>query len=81
MAYAAAFRSSYQLPAKYGWFLAGWAFLCTRFDTPQAGEFVGMPIQQHTSPDCFLGVYSCRVGIPTSSAQPFSRASTLPVAS
>lgn len=37
MAYAAAFKSSYTLPAKYGWYLAGWAFLCTRFDTPQPG--------------------------------------------
>lgn len=39
MAYAAAFKTSYTLPAKYGWYLAGWAFLCTRFDTPQAGRF------------------------------------------
>jgi hypothetical protein len=38
MAYAAAFKNSYTLPAKYGWYLAGWAFLCTRFDTPQAGR-------------------------------------------
>lgn len=38
MAYAAAAKASYTLPAKYGWYLAGWAFLCTRFDTPQAGR-------------------------------------------
>lgn len=37
MSYAAALKTGYSLPAKYGWYLAGWAFLCTRFDTPQAG--------------------------------------------
>lgn len=44
MAYAAAFKNSYVLPAKYGWFVAGWAFLCTRFDTPQAGKCWGTAV-------------------------------------
>jgi hypothetical protein len=38
--YASAFRPAYQFPAKYGWFVAGWAFLATRFNTPQPGAFV-----------------------------------------
>jgi hypothetical protein len=38
MAYASAVKGSWSLPAKYGWFLAGWAYLNTRFNETQAGE-------------------------------------------
>jgi len=58
MAYAAAFKTSYTLPAKYGWYLAGWAYLCTRFDTPQAGmreismeEWNATPVEYLRHPD------------------------------
>jgi hypothetical protein len=37
MAYASAVKGSWSLPAKYGWFLAGWAYLNTRFNETQAG--------------------------------------------
>eukprot|EP00879_Flechtneria_rotunda_P004406 GHRR01004657.1.p1 GENE.GHRR01004657.1~~GHRR01004657.1.p1 ORF type:complete len:106 (+),score=21.98 GHRR01004657.1:134-451(+) len=38
MVYAATVRAGkYTFPAKYGWFLAGWAYLCTWKNTPQAG--------------------------------------------
>lgn len=37
MVYATVAKTSFSWPAKYGWFLAGWAYLCTWRDRPEAG--------------------------------------------
>ncbi|KAF6261389.1 hypothetical protein COO60DRAFT_1636831 [Scenedesmus sp. NREL 46B-D3] len=37
MSYASAVKASFSFPAKYGWFLAGWAYLCTWTNVPPAG--------------------------------------------
>eukprot|EP00877_Chromochloris_zofingiensis_P006297 jgi/Chrzof1/1920/Cz10g26100.t1 len=37
MSYAAAVKAGYSLPAKFGYFMAAWAFLCTRFEHPPPG--------------------------------------------
>lgn len=75
MVYAAAFKSSFTLPAKYGWYLAGWAFLCTRFDTPSPGRccsaadswgsLLALLCLLSTGPDCLImareNVCSCQL--------------------
>jgi hypothetical protein len=40
MSYASAVKASFSFPAKYGWFLAGWAYLCTWTNVPPAGALL-----------------------------------------
>lgn len=35
--YASIMRAPHALPAKFGYFLAAWAYLCTHFDEPLPG--------------------------------------------
>jgi len=35
--YAQAMKAGYTLPAKYGWFLAAWAWVCSRRYQPEPG--------------------------------------------
>ena len=52
--YASFMRAPYAYPAKFGFFLAAWAYLCTHYDTPVPGTREINPVEYGATPPEYL---------------------------
>jgi hypothetical protein len=73
MSYASAVKASFSFPAKYGWFLAGWAYLCTWTNVPPAGVLLQQCLEAFSSicscPHALCLLHQIVIGLHSTSMQ------------